>query len=122
MIAAARPNRPSVEILAEDLVRIIPAIAKPGAGVRETAQAKRVRDQWRRFAGAVVGHVMCRGTRLAHRPAASPDTCKQSGLQHRDHLRQRITRIRPRFVRVPMSRQWNARRLLRIQDARPLAE
>ena len=58
MIAAARLNRPSVEILAEDLVRIIPAIAKPGAGVRETAQAKRVRDQWRRFAGAVVGHVM----------------------------------------------------------------
>jgi hypothetical protein len=58
LIAAARLGRPSVEIIADDLIAIIPAIAKPKNPARETKQAKRIRDRWRRFAGAVVGAVM----------------------------------------------------------------
>jgi hypothetical protein len=58
LITAARLGRPSVEILADDLIQIIPAIAKPANPALETEEDRRARDHWRRFVGAVVGHVM----------------------------------------------------------------
>jgi hypothetical protein len=58
LIAAARLQRPSVEIIADELINIIPGIAKPTNPALESRQAKRTRDRLRRFAGAVVGAVM----------------------------------------------------------------